>query len=414
MKNYFLLLLIIVKFNAVSGQESTKIIFSQENDTLVKQRFIDRYENIFMTQVPGRHMFKIDGAVVPGNTLEFSISPAKNIAYALGYEYKISSSFSAGINVAVNNAVSFHRNFKGTLSANIQARWYYDMQRRIRDGRSANNFSGNYFAIILEKQRRYDAQSYPLSKEGLEFGIQRRFLNRGRIDFAVGIFHQKYMDAYFTDDLFVEHKNVTDIVISTRVNAGLAFGDWKRSKQPPLCEILYCDEFVNQQWKMLWPNINLGTRMVQGSLSLAYERKFGKSPVSVNAQVFADYRNRGSNQAVVNFNTIFQRAYQIQPSLQIRYYFLQSKQIKRGLGGNNLSGLYAGPYSDYIKYKSLTSLSDSTRKHLGAGFIIGYQKTLFRNIYFDLYASESWNLLKNNADKGARIGAIRAGFGLIL
>jgi hypothetical protein len=41
------------------AQDSIKVSYSQEPDMLVKQRFIDRYENVFMTKVPTRQMFKV-------------------------------------------------------------------------------------------------------------------------------------------------------------------------------------------------------------------------------------------------------------------------------------------------------------------------------------------------------------------
>ncbi|MCE7067168.1 hypothetical protein [Dyadobacter sp. CY326] len=58
MKKFLLALIMLNVFQLAYAQDSTNVSFSQEVDTLVKQRFIDRYENLFMTKVPTGQMFK--------------------------------------------------------------------------------------------------------------------------------------------------------------------------------------------------------------------------------------------------------------------------------------------------------------------------------------------------------------------
>ena len=67
-------------------------------------------------------------------------------------------------------------------------RYYFNMQRRILKGKSANNFSANYLSPRLSYRRR------PGSEDGegqlsvdLLFGIQRRLWKYGFIDFDIGI-----------------------------------------------------------------------------------------------------------------------------------------------------------------------------------------------------------------------------------
>lgn len=59
MKKFFFFISFAFFIDIGFAQDTTRIVFSQEADTLVKQRFIDRYENIFMTKVPTRHMLKL-------------------------------------------------------------------------------------------------------------------------------------------------------------------------------------------------------------------------------------------------------------------------------------------------------------------------------------------------------------------
>ena len=142
---------------------------------------------------------------------------------------------------------------------------------------------------------------------------------------------------------------------------------------------------------------------------IIHERKLGDSPLSINTQVLADY-NKFSAGLVDNssiFNTLH---YQIHSSVQGRYYFLQQRNIRKGVGGNNLSGFYIGPHMDYVYYYNTVNRF-SEKKHLGAGFTYGYQKTLFRNAYIDITGTQSWNILRNQMGKN-RLGSLRIAFGL--
>lgn len=134
MMNKILLLLISVSiFKASYAQENAPVSFSQEADTLVKQRFIDRYEDVFMTKVPTRHMFKVStvGSQIQGTGINF------------GYEYKVLPSLSLEASIYSQLDRSnlglaqqlLHFNWQQvSLWANAKARWYYNMDKRIRKG----------------------------------------------------------------------------------------------------------------------------------------------------------------------------------------------------------------------------------------------------------------------------------------
>lgn len=420
MRYSILFLLLLFAYKSVLAQDNSKITFSEEPDTLVKQRFIDRYENVFMTKVPGRHMFKIGLDFYHKDVFGFVSPEIQNITYGFGYEYKLFPAFSIGTNFSINggwisdNKLNSSTVLQGAISGNVYGRWYYDMKRRIEEGKSANNFSGNFLALVTERRWEYRPHLFRLNQIGVEFGMQRRFLNYSRLEFAIGVYYQKFSNGYYVADALNSTGKVTDFEISTRSSLGMAFGDWKRTSNIPICEILYCDEFLGDQWKILWPILRLSNHMTNGTIGVAYEKKFGKSPLSVNAQVLTDYR-RSRSDAIIASHAVTSMNYQIQPSLQLRYYFLQRRSIRKGTGGNNLSGLYFGPYFDYIKYVSkVWAESRSTNEHLGPGFSLGYQKTLFRRAYLDISCAQSWNLLKIPADRSKSVGSLRIGFGLAL
>lgn len=413
-KLIYLFLFYPLLWQVVIAQDSIPVTFSQEQDTISKQRFVDRYENVFMTKVPTRHMFKLTLTFAPNYLFAVDNNALQTIFYGLGYEYKIAPSFSIGTDVLINGGWGGKIGFNGMLDGNLYGRWYYDMKRRINQGVSVNNFTGNYVAIVAGKRWGKAEVDYQLSTIGVEFGLQRRFLNNGRIEFAIGASYQKYLDGHYPLQFAYGIHKAADFAISSRTSMGLAFGDWKRNKNLPVCEVLRCDEIVQQQWKLLWPKIYLSSRFIQGMIGLAYERKIGSGPLSLNGQVTTDYLRMVSNGTAPQSKNVSNDV-QIWPSLQLRYYFTQKEAIRRGLGGQNLSGMYFGPHSDFVYYHSETIFGEGrAEKHLGVGAVAGFQQTLFKKAYIDLSLHGSYNTLNPQPNTKRMLAAIRTGFGITL
>jgi hypothetical protein len=405
---------LLLSFCAAYSQDSTEIKFSEEQDTLVQQRFIDRYENVFMTKVPTRHMFKLSLTFVPNYLFAVDNNAVQTTSYGLGYEFKISPILSVGTDVFINGGWGGAIGFVGALDGNIYGRWYYDMRHRINEGINVNNFTGNYVAVIAGKRWGKSETDYQLSSIGIEFGLQRRFLNNGRIEFAIGASYQQYSKGHYPIQLGYGVHKASDFAIASRTSMGLAFGDWKRNKNIEMCEVLRCDENVSQQWKLLWPKIYLSSQFIQGTIGLAYERKFGSSPVSVNAQVITDYLRIAPNEPA-SYPKIISNDVQVWPSLQLRYYLDQKQAIRNGKGGQNLSGLYLGPHSDFVFYQSETIYGEGRpKRHLGLGAAVGFQQTLFGKAYVDLSVSVSHNLLNTQPEVKHLLASFRAGFGITL
>ncbi|TLV01529.1 hypothetical protein [Dyadobacter luticola] len=407
-------LLIVLLFLSVAsayGQDGTHITFSEEQDTsAVSQRFIDQYEAVFMTKIPTRHMFKYGSAISPVNGIFLRPGRIGVLTAEAGYEFKVTPAFSLGANFNITNKTPGNPQSLNTYAANVQARWYFDMNKRIRAGKNANNFSGNFLAFSWNNSVRQATEVLSLRSVGLLFGVQRRLFNDGRIEFTVGLDYQKYQNNYFLNEPGLALQEVKDVALSTHISLGGAFGDWKRTSNPPFCEILRCDEELNQQWKIQWPGIYLSSKIKKANLAFGYERKIEESPLSVNVQVNVDYRNNHLLPTTV-YPTFKDRVSQVQPSLEIRYYFLQKYMARRGLGGNNLSGIYVGPLAEYINFDSELGLEKAFFKHLGAGAVLGFQKTLFRRVYFDIYGSWSWNTLKTGPTAKSGQGTVRLGLG---
>lgn len=145
-----------------------------------KQKFIDRYENVFMTKVPTRNMLKVGVNPFMGRYAALrSDQLLMNFANLMvGYEYKLHNSFSVGINVSGTGGVWRYEGFdwgavNGVANVSGQFRWYYDMNHRIKKGLSASNFSGNYIGIVYEHTlERGAGYQVVLPKVGLEYGVK--------------------------------------------------------------------------------------------------------------------------------------------------------------------------------------------------------------------------------------------------
>ncbi len=404
MKNSFLILLLLLLPKLSFCQDTTRILYSQEIDTLVKQRFIDRYENVFMTKVQTRHMFKI-GLSQYYQTRAFSLKEGtllNNTLLQLGYEFKFLPTFS----FALSGYMPFYgwdvpfRDAWGNRVLDAQVRWYFDMRNRIKSGKSANNFSGNYIAINYTIPGTVDISP----TIGLKLGFQRRFLNAGFMDFAIALQQETPM---FSDGILNEWS------FSSQASFGLAFGDWKRGDRFPLCDLLLCNEDIREQWKIRLPELTLGRYLKRLKLGFGYERKIKASALSINYQVDIAL-NHGYNYMLahsrnqIDFNTKYvgskSKEAMITFSIQPRYYFLQERQKLRSGGGNGMSGVYAGINTEYGFYAGRNQLiGKRTAKtilenNIRTGPLLGFQQRLFSHGYIDLNTSYNFQKDLNNTD----------------
>lgn len=388
------------------GQDSLKIIFSEEVDSLPPVRFIDKYENIFMTKVPTRHMLKV-GLSQYIQSRPFAIyndKGFKNSALQLGYEFKLLPAFSVGISGQMplfGNAIPASW-ITENISFNGQIRWYYDMKKRIAAGKSANNFSGNYLAA----EYAYLGKSTNQKAIGLRLGFQRRFLNSGFIDFNIGL----------RKGLSIAEKNLSaGWGIFTEVNLGLAVGDWKRTAKPLLCELIRCDQQIRQHWKIQIPDVKFGQFQKTLGIGVGYEVALGNTPISLNFIYNLNLQKANNylqgyfyNQTQSGWfagNTRSNERSQLF-SIQPRYYIMQNSRHRKGTGGNGLSGIYSGINLQYAIYRSshiAESVYDShvnswrqeytftvNENSLRAGPLLGIQQRLFKNGYIDFNTSCNW------------------------
>lgn len=358
------------------AQDTTAIVFSQETDTVVVQRFIDRYENVFMTKIPTKKILK----------LGYTGTTYKGIGISAEFEYKISPFLSLEVGIYSRAAregdgisiESLDRQLNGqNLFASGAARWYPNMRKRIARQQSANNFTGSYLSLAYESSLAAIQNGKVRDHFSMSYGFQGRFLNKGFLDFSLGLYYLRPFPEWFTSGNIVPTAfRIDNLVFASRSLIGLAFGDWKRSDRGPLCDILYCDYLVRQHFKIRLPEINIGIRNQSIRAEIGYERKMGRSPLSLNFSLWNETRTSLGRYSGLQGTTTGET--------QLRFYYLQKSQVSKGRTSDNLSGLYLGSRLAYIlRYQDFSGQKMLTNTYSSAGIIAGYQQRLFDKLYFD-------------------------------
>ena len=349
---------------AQGSADSVRITHTQEAGTLEKQRFIDRYDYVFMTKEPTKWMLKgyLSASPVPrlqlrGPSNEISGSLPSSLSYAFGYEHKIGSSFSidVGLSGGYINDFQWSSHF-----ASAEIRWFYDMKKRLQKGLQANNLTGSYigfkygqafeipsikFVSTLLQVPFIGNQSNEWYKNSqifvLKLGTQKRFFERGFADFSLNIGRTTY-------DLTLPNQSSINIpapkdewFLFSDVKFGLGFTSAPKTTalNASNCNVWKCFKEENQLFKInIASPFTLTNRQFNFSLPISYERKIAKSAWSINTELNLSFSYL-SRKALQSFGSQFLvagSAFLVQP----RYYYNLKKRIREGKSANNLSGNY--------------------------------------------------------------------------
>ncbi len=409
------------------GQDSTGIVtLREEMGEVRRQRFIDKYENVFMTKEPTRHILKA-GFMTYNGWLggDHYLSYSANSSISAGYEYKVTPEFSIGVGGFFAGGLASRAGeqglrFTGSTGFSVHSRWYYEMKKRIENGYSASNFSGNYLGVTYDRNTNWSSRvgRSVFSRIGLEWGMQRRFFNHGFIDFGAGLYYQ--FDGQLRTDLPLEEmpENISmkgyRLGISSRATIGLALGDWKKKTGLPFCEVLRCQEVVRSQFTVSWPEFHLGLRNQSLAGGVGFEQKLFGS-VSAKARIDGFILNQSHRTGILAGSL---SAAEAVSAVQFRYYAFQRKLRKTGRGGYDLNGFYVGPLAEYSIFRSHSVVEGFEPKTVGtihalrAGIVAGYQRTLFKNAYIDIDWRLTRNLSVNEPGYQRPLSQFRISFGL--
>ena len=399
--------------------QTDSLRFSQESGTLQKQRFIDQYDYVFMTKEPTKWIVKMTATDIAGSSFRDASGSG-----LLGGEYKLSPSFSVGANAGLR--ISLSRNNGFSVLADGYARWYYNMKKRIEEGKSANNFSGSYFGIgyslenyyfrdlanIYSRTSKVGILAYSNQTLGISWGLQRRFFQHGWADFRLSLNKSNQENSNIYNPLYSQNESIE---LSTSWQVGLAIGDIKRNTaRPQSCDVFRCLEEQKSWLKIRMPYLRIGVRNQWLMFGAAYERRLGNSAFSLSLEnmsrfsgsnVYNDYTFKGGDTLGVS-KFINKYSYNVAnwSNLELRYYVFKKRQIAMGRTALNFSGVYVGlnqglVLSYFIPGFSINGVETkgSWTQNYWTAPLIGIQQRLFKNGFIDFkFGIPLRPLTKNN------------------
>ena len=379
-----------------------------ENAALERQTMVEASQAIFRQDQPVRSMWKWNvAALTPLNAArETPTYWATNFAFTewpfefqLTWERKLSRAFSvsAGITgILYGKNVYDEGLFLPYWDVRVEPRWYYQLGRRIREGRQADNLSANYIGLEarygrVDLSRALTTTSkYDKTTIALNWGIQRRLLNWGYFDlgYGIGLAHTPAS---------TDHPHYTALFSQRRLQIGLAaISPRSAPGSGNYCDALRCFQEDRRLWKIDLLNL-LGfsadnydhSFSIQPSIAL--EQKIGASPFSVQADISGKFFYVALNKKY-NPSGSAQYGAGASAAAQFRWYYLMRQRIARGRSGNNLSGLYAGLrvgadwQADYFSGMHYFSENQVGSFHsISAAPILGVQFRFLRRGYVDLF-----------------------------
>lgn len=194
-----LLLIAIVCFGScVQAQQpdSVKTEISQEMDSLQPDpthRFLKAYRKFIRAQVEEKTLFKL--GAVPELGYAGYVGAVYGLQTELGVEHKLMPALSVLASLRTHYGHMGNQFDEVTMRGTLAGRWYYAQNRRMRTGKSANNFSNQYLTlqasqhILSRKRMKQTGEVESLDADnwvGIGFGVQRRLGRFGYLDWTIG------------------------------------------------------------------------------------------------------------------------------------------------------------------------------------------------------------------------------------
>lgn len=408
MKNIASLIPILSFCISMFGQtkDSSFVTVQQASGALEKQHFTDEFDQVFGTMMPARWAYKWyllgesdNGDLTSAASVEHKVSPAFSIQLGLGLGYvNRYDTFPPVLPIPLPDEFpAIPQDFRlFVYQLNLQPRWYYNMGQGVREGRSANNFSGNYLGLQLAYTwygSNLNGEEARLASDqlamALRWGWQRRLFRDGFAEFSFGL-GARYSDGF--DQATLSQRSGWDLFANTQFSLGLAtFSPATGKKVPAYCEVLRCFREESGMMKIdLFNLLRIADREnLKGQVSLGWEQKLGQSAFSIELLGYA----RGRQEVATEYASKYEfSGWGFGGHVQPRFYLNLKKRIATGKSGNNLSGPYLALQSafgrDFEKYTEIAGNEiryfDGTVDYWNIGPLCGVQYRFFKSGFIDL------------------------------
>lgn len=203
------LIILINSGLVVLGQQEVLEISEEELDSTNFSTLLNAYNKVIRADKEEITLLKLDllGPLLYSfANSEEGVDSVESNVLGLAFEKKFKPAWSW----IVAGTIRANKNDITNIWLNGGARYYYNMKNRILKGKSANNFSANYFAATANVQIR------PLNNDeqgsiNILYGIQRRLGKYGFVDWNIG-----------TENIFLPFKEKSvEIDLITQITIGI-------------------------------------------------------------------------------------------------------------------------------------------------------------------------------------------------
>ena len=186
-------------------EDSVTVTYSEESADSSSFSLKEKYDYWTRATIEETSMFKV------GLTqLGFASNRGLLLEHTFGYEQKLTKALSVlgQYRFGMFNWSNAH------MGADVAVRYYYSLPRRIRQGKSANNLSANYFSLQMDNtwtgKESYGSTFREVGTDygnqfSLLYGIQRRLGKRGYLDVNIGpAYRSQYYSSRLRDRLSID------------------------------------------------------------------------------------------------------------------------------------------------------------------------------------------------------------------
>jgi hypothetical protein len=376
-------LLLLCAFSAfgpgsISAQQDTSFIsIGTEQGTFENVGFMEEYDFVFLNKEPLNFWLKwnagaalpvLSGYYIPGDNEGISDWRAE-------VDVEVRAAKAISLNGTLGAAIAGERgNFLDYVRTGLEARYYLNRAKGIKQGKKAPNLTGTYFSLAALEERSvyrpswWEAQESPQTTDyylTARLGVQQRIFRFGYFDYSVGLgaLNQE-LQVYSTTDNTVKRSRVWKPVFNQRIALGWAFGSPRPIRQDArTCDLFKCYREEKRMLKVDLLNVvrSLTSDYQDGQLSVAYEQKIGDSPFSVQFEGALTGRHEPNRETITILSVVNGqvnsevternngRDWRVGGLLAIepRWYFLLKQHIASGRSGNNLNGMFVGLHTGW-------------------------------------------------------------------
>ncbi len=290
--------------------------------------------------------------------------------------------------------------FVNGIQSSLETRWYYRLNKRVKNNKLARNMSDNYLSLgmaythIFENSGYYsfetgEKESYLLSLYA-KWGLQRRFMKNGHADMGIKA------GVGFT----LKENNSSFLMFSTFVNLGLAFTkDRYTLDREKLCPVLKCydgDNFIIKSNLSSLFSISLFKydKTIFIEPHIAFERKIGSTAFSINTELLSFFHDR-NRYSIPNQKNYHSRTWGSTLLFEGRWYYNLKHRIRVGKTGNGLSASYiamGGSYGYSEQKNGRPKFTSSLH------FAVGWQRLFSKHMYFDIQIASKYVIRTKDND----------------